>query len=106
MDCSNFRELVQKVSSRYPNNIAFRMGYASEPFKELHFSEIRLHIHNYAATLNSLGFQKEYRLGLIADIRDSLCKLGTTVCGPEYEALREDRSGNLPPDQKIEQMIN
>ncbi|MFW5727789.1 MAG: AMP-dependent synthetase/ligase [Spirochaetia bacterium] len=69
MEYSNFRELIDDVCDRYPQNIAFRMRRGNGAFDELEFAEVKKRVHRYAAALTALGMHKGDRLGLISENR-------------------------------------
>ncbi len=69
MEYPTFRELIDNVTERYPDNVAFRMRREDQSFEELHFAEVKQQVHNYSAALSAKGLKKGDRLGLISENR-------------------------------------
>lgn len=69
IDYSDFRMLVEDVTSRCPGNIAFRMRAQDESFREMNYAEAYRQIRTVAAYLLHSGIGKGDRVGLISENR-------------------------------------
>ena len=65
----NFRLLIEDVTARYPDNIAFRMRKQDETFTEASYSGIYRNIRALSSFLLQSGIKKGDRIGLISENR-------------------------------------
>ncbi|MGC9313028.1 MAG: AMP-binding protein, partial [Sediminispirochaetaceae bacterium] len=69
IDYSDFRLLIEDVTSRCPRNTAFRMRAQDESFQEMNYAEAYRQIRTVAAYLLHSGIGKGDRVGLISENR-------------------------------------
>lgn len=83
IEYSDFRSLIDDVSSRYPENIAFRMRDADDRFRETSFSVAYRRIRALASYLLRSGIGKGDRVGLLSENREewAISYLATVYAG-------------------------